>query len=240
MVFIYCWFCLGDLPQRKSANWKLASLKWRRNSRTKEHRTSCCPRSAGGSTCRRSKCSQNWPPSAWNSRGWRNKDLKAKNQELEGQARLKTMKRIEALESKISALQDQLDMSAKDQAVMAKTNRKLERKCKEGMQQVEEERRHADQYKEQRSVDEAEEENTRLATAKRRIQRELDDVTEANEELTREVQSLRNRLRGRGGGGPSGRSGYTTPPEPRRKTTRGDRSGDAGEGDASLDADAEV
>ncbi|XP_074639301.1 uncharacterized protein LOC141897583 [Acropora palmata] len=181
-----------------------------------------------------------------------NKDLKAKNQELEGQARLKTMKRIEALESKISALQDQLDMSAKDQAVMAKTNRKLERKCKEGMQQVEEERRHADQYKEQmekvnarvktlkRSVDEAEEENTRLATAKRRIQRELDDVTEANEELTREVQSLRNRLRGRGGGGPSGRSGYTTPPEPRRKTTRGDRSGDAGEGDASLDADAEV
>lgn len=32
---------------------------------------------------------------------------------------------------------------------MAKTNRKLERKCKEGMQQVEEERRHADQYKEQ-------------------------------------------------------------------------------------------
>lgn len=46
-----------------------------------------------------------------------------------------------------------------------------------------------------RSVDEAEEENTRLTTAKRRIQRELDDVTEANEELTREVQSLRNRLR---------------------------------------------
>lgn len=52
MVFIYCWFCLGDLPQRKSANWKLASLKWRRNSRMKEHRTSCCPISAGGSTCR--------------------------------------------------------------------------------------------------------------------------------------------------------------------------------------------
>lgn len=46
-----------------------------------------------------------------------------------------------------------------------------------------------------RSVDEAEEENTRLTSAKRRIQRELDDVTEANEELTREVQSLRNRLR---------------------------------------------
>lgn len=39
--------------------------------------------------------------------------MKAKNQELEGQARLKTMKRIEALESKINTLQDQLDISAK-------------------------------------------------------------------------------------------------------------------------------
>lgn len=40
-------------------------------------------------------------------------------------------------------------VSFRDQAVMAKANRKLERKSKEAMQQVEEERRHADQYKEQ-------------------------------------------------------------------------------------------
>lgn len=46
-----------------------------------------------------------------------------------------------------------------------------------------------------RSVDEAEEENTRLNSSKRKIQRELDDYIEANEELTREVQNLRNRLR---------------------------------------------
>lgn len=46
-----------------------------------------------------------------------------------------------------------------------------------------------------RTVDEAEEENTRLNSSKRKIQRELDDYIEANEELTREVQSLRNRLR---------------------------------------------
>lgn len=46
-----------------------------------------------------------------------------------------------------------------------------------------------------RSVDEAEEENTRLNSSKRKIQRELDDYVEANEELTREVQNLRNRLR---------------------------------------------
>ena len=46
-----------------------------------------------------------------------------------------------------------------------------------------------------RSVDEAEEENTRLNASKRKTQRELDDYIEANEELNREVQSLRNRLR---------------------------------------------
>lgn len=46
-----------------------------------------------------------------------------------------------------------------------------------------------------RSVDEAEEENTRLNSSKRKIQRELDDYIEANEELSREVQNLRNRLR---------------------------------------------
>ena len=33
--------------------------------------------------------------------------------------------------------------------MLAKNNRKLEKKCKEALLQVEEERRHADQYKEQ-------------------------------------------------------------------------------------------
>jgi len=91
-----------------------------------------------------------------------------------------------------------------------------------------------------RQVDEAEEENTRLNSSKRKVQRELDDYIEANEELSREVQSLRNRLRGRGGAPSSGRSGYTTPPEPRRKTTRGDRSTESGEGDATPEPDAEA
>lgn len=37
----------------------------------------------------------------------------------------------------------------RERAMLAKNNRKLEKKCKEAMLQVEEERRHADQYKEQ-------------------------------------------------------------------------------------------
>lgn len=86
--------------------------------------------------------------------------------------------------------------------------------------QVEDERRHGDQYKEQlekansrmkqlkRQLEEAEEEATRANASRRKLQRELDDATEASEGLSREVHTLKNRLRR---GGPisfsSGRSG---------------------------------
>lgn len=178
-----------------------------------------------------------------------NKDMKVKLAELESQTRARNRMTVQALENKLATLQEQLDAEAKERQTLGKNNRKLDKKYKEAILQAEEERRHADQYKEQmekvnarvktlkRSVDEAEEENTRLNASKRKIQRELDDYIEANEELTREVQSLRNRLRGRGGG--TGRTGFTTPPEPRRKTTRADRSADGGDGDMTPEPDAE-
>lgn len=178
-----------------------------------------------------------------------NKDMKVKLAELESQTRARNRMTVQALENKLATLQEQLDAEAKERATLAKNNRKLDKKYKEAVLQGEEERRHADQYKEQmekvnarvkalkRTVDENEEENTRLNASKRKIQRELDDYIEANEELNREVQSLRNRLRGRGGA--TGRSGFTTPPEPRRKTTRGDRSTDVGEGDVTPEPEPE-
>jgi myosin protein heavy chain len=74
--------------------------------------------------------------------------------------------------------------------------------------QVDDERRHADQYKEQqvdkmnarykalkRQLDEAEEENSRLNQQKRKLQRDLDDISEQNEGLNRELSSTRNKLR---------------------------------------------
>lgn len=42
-----------------------------------------------------------------------------------------------------------LSLSLRERTLLAKNNRKLEKKYKEAMLQVEEERRHADQYKEQ-------------------------------------------------------------------------------------------
>ncbi|XP_077314706.1 myosin-10 isoform X4 [Lithobates pipiens] len=139
-----------------------------------------------------------------------NKELKAKLQELEGTVKSKFKATIATLEAKIGQLEEQLEQEAKERAASNKLVRRTEKKLKEVFMQVEDERRHADQYKEQmekantrmkqlkRQLEEAEEEATRANASRRKLQRELDDASEANEGLTREVTTLKNRLR-RGG-----------------------------------------
>ncbi|XP_039356843.1 myosin-10 isoform X5 [Mauremys reevesii] len=136
-----------------------------------------------------------------------NKELKAKLQELEGSVKSKFKTTISALEAKIGQLEEQLEQEAKERAAANKLVRRTEKKLKEVFMQVEDERRHADQYKEQmekanarmkqlkRQLEEAEEEATRVNASRRKLQRELDDATEANEGLSREVSTLKNRLR---------------------------------------------
>ncbi|XP_056228098.1 myosin-10-like isoform X5 [Seriola aureovittata] len=139
-----------------------------------------------------------------------NKDLKAKLAELEGAVKSKFKASIAAQEAKILQLEEQLEQEVKERAAANKIVRRTEKKLKEVMMQVEDERRHADQYKEQmekansrmkqlkRQLEEAEEEATRANASRRKLQRELDDATEASEGLTREVNSLKNRLRSGG------------------------------------------
>uniref|UniRef100_A0A8C8GBM5 Myosin, heavy chain 10, non-muscle n=1 Tax=Oncorhynchus tshawytscha TaxID=74940 RepID=A0A8C8GBM5_ONCTS len=136
-----------------------------------------------------------------------NKELKAKLGELEGAVKSKFKAAITALEAKILQLEEQLEQEAKERAAANKIVRRTEKKLKEVVIQVEDERRHADQYKEQmekansrmkqlkRQLEEAEEEATRANASRRKLQRELDDATEASEGLTREVNTLKNRLR---------------------------------------------
>ncbi|XP_029992546.1 myosin-10 isoform X3 [Sphaeramia orbicularis] len=151
-----------------------------------------------------------------------NKELKSKLADLEGAVKSKFKASITALEAKILQLEEQLEQEAKERTAANKIVRRTEKKLKEVMMQVEDERRHGDQYKEQmekansrmkqlkRQLEEAEEEASRANASRRKLQRELDDATEASEGLTREVNSLKNRLRR---GGPvssfssSGRSG---------------------------------
>merc|ERR1712107_627138 len=106
---------------------------------------------------------------------------------------------------------------AQERMVAAKNNRKLEKKIKDLNNQLEDERRHADQYKEQnekttarmkamrRQLDEAEEEITREKAHRRKTQRELDDYVESNDSMNREINNLKNKLRRGVGGLPSSR-----------------------------------
>uniref|UniRef100_A0A8D3E2Q9 Myosin-10 n=1 Tax=Scophthalmus maximus TaxID=52904 RepID=A0A8D3E2Q9_SCOMX len=139
-----------------------------------------------------------------------NKELRAKLGELEGSVKNRFKASITALEAKIAQLEEQLEQEAKERAAANKIVRRTEKKLKEVCMQVEDERRHADQFKEQvekansrmkqlkRQLEEAEEEATRANASRRKLQRELDDATEASEGLSREVHTLKNRLR-RGG-----------------------------------------
>merc|ERR1719328_502243 len=128
-------------------------------------------------------------------------------QKIENSNRAKAKAAIAALESKVSNLEEQLSAEAQERMLGAKSNRRLEKKIKELMMQLEDERRHADQYKEQveksnnrikamrRQLDEAEEEISREKAHRRKAQRELDDYVESNESQQREINNLKNKLR---------------------------------------------
>ncbi|XP_032817136.1 myosin-10-like isoform X1 [Petromyzon marinus] len=136
-----------------------------------------------------------------------NKELKLKLQELESEGKTKYKSIIATLEAKIAALDEQLDMEARERAAANKLVRRTDKRLKEVALQVEDERRHADQYREQvekvtgrmkalkRQLEEAEEEATRANSSRRKLARELEDVTESAEAMNREVNTLKTKLR---------------------------------------------
>jgi len=127
--------------------------------------------------------------------------------ELEVQMKTRTKVAIQALESKIANLEEQLDVESRERQNQSKINRKLDKRIKELMLQVEDERRLADQYKEQadkgstrqkalkRQGEEAEEEMVRVTTQKRKLQRDVEELTEQVESLQRELDQYKSRMR---------------------------------------------
>ncbi|KAM4703591.1 myosin-10-like isoform 2-T2 [Rhinophrynus dorsalis] len=136
-----------------------------------------------------------------------NKELKVKLNELDSTIRSKYKIAIASLEAKIAQLEEQMEQESKERIIANKLVRRAEKRLKEVLLQVEEERRNADQFKEQlekahirmkqlkRQLEEAEEEASRANSNRRRLQRELEDVTESAESMNREVTTLRSRLR---------------------------------------------
>ncbi|XP_069053299.1 myosin-9 isoform X3 [Lepisosteus oculatus] len=136
-----------------------------------------------------------------------NKELKMKLQELEGTVKSKYKATITAMEAKITQLEEQLDIETRERQQASKLVRRSEKKLKEVILQVDDERRSSEQYKDQadkatsrmkqlkRQLEESEEEVQRANAARRKLQRELEDMTESADTMNREVSALRNKLR---------------------------------------------
>ncbi|XP_025782240.1 myosin-9-like [Puma concolor] len=136
-----------------------------------------------------------------------NKELKVKLQEMEGTVKSKYKASIAALEAKIAQLEEQLDNETKERQAACKQVRRAEKKLKDVLLQVDDERRNAEQFKDQadkastrlkqlkRQLEEAEEEAQRANASRRKLQRELEDATETADAMNREVSSLKNKLR---------------------------------------------
>uniref|UniRef100_A0A8C3T375 Myosin heavy chain 11 n=1 Tax=Chelydra serpentina TaxID=8475 RepID=A0A8C3T375_CHESE len=122
-----------------------------------------------------------------------NKELKGKLQEMEGAVKSKFKATIASLEAKIAQLEDQVEQESREKQATAKTLRQKDKKLKEALLQVEDERKQAEQYKDQadkstarvkqlkRQLEEAEEEAQRINANRRKLQRELDEASESNE-----------------------------------------------------------
>ncbi|KAK7157386.1 hypothetical protein R3I93_008770 [Phoxinus phoxinus] len=136
-----------------------------------------------------------------------NKELKTRLTEMEGTVKGKHRLSVAALEAKIESMEEQMEQERQERAIANKLVRKTEKKLKEVLMQVEDERRHADQYREQldksmgrlrqlkRQLEEVEEENSRSNAQRRKLQREMEEMSDGMQSMNRELNTLRSQLR---------------------------------------------
>uniref|UniRef100_A0A6I8RZA3 Cingulin n=1 Tax=Xenopus tropicalis TaxID=8364 RepID=A0A6I8RZA3_XENTR len=126
-----------------------------------------------------------------------NKDLKGRLANMEGQQ--KPSVNVSHLEAKLQDIQERLQSEEREKATLLSTNRKLERKLKELNIQLEDERLHVNDQKDQlnlrvkalkRQVDEAEEEIERLEGLRKKAVREMEEQQELNEQLQTRLKTM--------------------------------------------------
>ncbi|NXN27610.1 CING protein, partial [Nycticryphes semicollaris] len=126
-----------------------------------------------------------------------NKELKSRLASSEGLQ--KPNSNVSQLEARVEELQDRLQAEEREKSVLLSSNRKLERKVKELTIQIDDERQHVSDQKDQlslrvkalkRQVDEAEEEIERLEGARKKAQRDLEEQHELNEQLQNRIKAL--------------------------------------------------
>ncbi|XP_077176514.1 cingulin isoform X2 [Paroedura picta] len=130
-----------------------------------------------------------------------NKDLKSRLTSSEGLQ--KPSANVSQLESRIQELQEKLQAEEREKNLLVSSNRKLERKVKELTIQIDDERQHINDQKDQlslrvkalkRQVDGAEEEIERLEAARKKAQREVEEQHEMNEQLQGRIKALEKDL----------------------------------------------
>ncbi|NXW24776.1 CING protein, partial [Circaetus pectoralis] len=126
-----------------------------------------------------------------------NKELKSRLASSEGLQ--KPSSNVSQLEARVEELQDKLQAEEREKSILLSSNRKLERKVKDLTIQIDDERQHVSDQKDQlslrvkalkRQVDEAEEEIERLEGARKKVQRELEEQHELNEQLQNRIKAL--------------------------------------------------
>ncbi|XP_036136226.1 cingulin-like protein 1 [Molossus molossus] len=133
-----------------------------------------------------------------------NKDLKSRIIHLEGSYRSSKEGLVAQMEARIAELEDRLESEERDRSSLQLSNRRLERKVKELVMQVDDEHLSLMDQKDQlslrlkamkRQVEEAEEEIDRLESAKKKLQRELEEQVDVNEQLQGQLNSMKKNLR---------------------------------------------
>ncbi|XP_064013599.1 cingulin-like protein 1 isoform X1 [Pogoniulus pusillus] len=132
-----------------------------------------------------------------------NRDLKSRILHLEGSYRSSKEGLVAQMEARITELEERLENEERDRANFQLSNRRLERKVKELMLQVDDEHLSLTDQKDQlslrlkamkRQVEEAEEEIDRLESAKKKLQRELEEQLDINEQLQGQLNAVKKEL----------------------------------------------
>ncbi|XP_032088687.1 cingulin-like protein 1 [Thamnophis elegans] len=133
-----------------------------------------------------------------------NKELRGRILHLEGSHKPSKEGLLAQMEARLLALEEQLENEERDRARLQLTNRRLERTVKELLMQVDDEHLSLTDQKDQlglrlkamkRQVEEAEEEIDRLENTKKKLQRDLEDQVDLNDQLQGQLTTIRQDLR---------------------------------------------
>ncbi|XP_033022334.1 cingulin-like protein 1 isoform X2 [Lacerta agilis] len=132
-----------------------------------------------------------------------NKDLKSRIFHLEGSYQSSKEGLLVQMETRIMELEERLENEERDRANLQLSNRRLEKKVKEVMMQVDDEHLSLTDQKDQlslrlkamkRQVEGAEEEIDRLESTKKKLQRELEEQVDLNDQLQGQLNAIKKEL----------------------------------------------